>query len=304
MNVSPGEYIFNNNGLKLRYKVAGSGPVLMVQPPGWGVGAGLYEQTFGPLESHFTLVTHDPRGSGQSEAPADPEEMNVGAFVEDLESLRKHLELDSFALIGHSHGGFIALNYALKYPRRLSHLVPVDTQLGVAEPQADAQRNLPELAKDPRFAAAAQTFGNPGKLESDEDMTALVDGVWPLYFFDPESEAATVSRRQLRASRISVAAMKATSASNGRFLVRDRLSDIRVPTLVLVGRHDFLCSPAQAKIIHEGIKASQLIVFDNSGHLPWLEEPRAFFPACRTFSRTEPCNLLQETNDMMFSPKR
>jgi pimeloyl-ACP methyl ester carboxylesterase len=177
MNISPGEHLFNNNGLKLRYNVAGRGPVLMVQPSGWGIGAGLYEYTFGLLENHFTLIYHDPRGSGRSEAPADPEEMNVGAFVEDLESLREHLELDSFALIGHSHGGFIALNYALKYPRRLSHLLPLDAQLGVDEPRKDAQRNLPELAKDARFADAVQAFGGPWKLESDEDMSTLVDRV-------------------------------------------------------------------------------------------------------------------------------
>jgi proline iminopeptidase len=283
MNISPGEHIFNKNGLKLWYKVVGSGPVLMVQPPGWGVGAGLYEHAFGPLESHFTLIYHDPRGSGRSEAPADPEEMNVGAFVEDLESLREHLELDSFALIGHSHGGFIALNYALKYPRRLSHLLPLDAQIGVDEPREDAQRNLPELAKDARFADAVQAFGGPWKLESDEDMSTLVDRVWPLYFFDPESEAAAASRKSVRASRISVAAMKATSASNGRFLVRDKLSAIHVPTLVLVGRHDFICSPVQAKIIHEGVKGSGLVVFGRSGHLPWLEEPRMFFSTVTGF---------------------
>jgi proline iminopeptidase len=283
MNISPGEHIFNKNGLKLWYKVVGSGPVLMVQPPGWGVGAGLYEHAFGPLESHFTLIYHDPRGSGRSEAPADPEEMNVGAFVEDLESLREHLELDSFALIGHSHGGFIALNYALKYPRRLSHLLPLDAQLGVDEPREDAQRTLPELAKDARFADAVQAFGGPWKLESDEDMSTLVDRVWPLYFFDPKSEVAAASRKSVRASRISVAAMKATSASNGRFLVRDKLSAIRVPTLVLVGRHDFICSPVQAKIIHEGVKASGFVVFGRSGHLPWLEEPRMFFSTVTGF---------------------
>jgi proline-specific peptidase len=283
MNISPGEHLFNNNGLKLRYNVAGRGPVLMVQPSGWGIGAGLYEYTFGLLENHFTLIYHDPRGSGRSETPADPQEMNVGAFVEDLESLREHLELDSFALIGHSHGGLIALNYALKYPRRLSHLVPLDAQLGVDEPREDAQRNLPELGKDARFTDAVQAFGSPWKLESDEDMRTLVERVWPLYFFDPESEAAAATRKFVRASRISVAAMKATSASDGRFLVRDKLSAIRVPTLVLVGRHDFLCSPVQAKIIHEGVKASRLVVFEKSGHLPWLEEPRMFFPTVTGF---------------------
>jgi proline iminopeptidase len=283
MTLSQGEHVLGGNGLRIRYKVAGSGPVLMVQPPGWGIGAGLYEQTFGPLESRFTVVYHDPRGSGRSEAPADPDEMNVGRFVEDLELLRKHLGLDSFALIGHSHGGLIALNYALRYPRRLSHLLPLDAQLGVDEPREDAQRNLPKLANDPRFKDAAQALGGPWKLESDEDMSVLVERVWPIYFFNPECEAAVATRRSMRASRISVAAMQATSASNGRFLVRDKLSAIRVPTLVLVGRHDVLCSPVQAKIIHDGIPQSRLVIFEKSGHMPWLEEPRAFLSTVTDF---------------------
>jgi proline iminopeptidase len=91
VSISRGGHTFNNDGLRLRCKVAGSGPVLIVQPPGWGIGAALYENTFAPLERNFTVIYHDPRGSGQSESPADPQEMNVGAFVEDLEALRKHL---------------------------------------------------------------------------------------------------------------------------------------------------------------------------------------------------------------------
>ena len=66
--------------------------------------------------------------------------------------------------------------------------------------------------------------------------------------------------------------MQASDASDGRFLVRDRLNTIHVPTLVLVGRHDFICSPVQAQIIHEGISGSQLAVFEKSGHFPWLEQ--------------------------------
>jgi proline iminopeptidase len=93
MTVPTGEHILKVKGLELWYKVAGNGPVLMVQPPGWGIGAGLYEQTFRPLESEFTLVYHDTRGSGRSQTPANPEDINVGAFVEDIESLRTHLAL-------------------------------------------------------------------------------------------------------------------------------------------------------------------------------------------------------------------
>jgi proline iminopeptidase len=283
MTLTPGEYTRKVNGLELWYKVAGKGPVLMVQPPGWGLGVGLYEQTFRPLESQFTLIYHDTRGSGRSQAPPNADAINVGAFVEDLEALRRHLELDSFALIGHSHGGYIALNYALMYPQHLSHLMPLDAQVGVEEPGQDLQRTLPVLAKDPRLADAAKAFGEPWQLESDRDVNVLLERILPLYFRDPEGEGVAALREKMRALRVVLTTMQASDSSDGRFLVREKLNTIGVPTLVLVGRHDFICSPVQAQIIHEGISRSKLVVFENSGHFPWLEEPDLFFATVTSF---------------------
>ena len=287
MIVSPGEYTLQVKGLELWYKVAGTGPVLMVQPPGWGIGVGVYEQTFQPLESEFTLIYYDTRGGGGSQSPASAEDINVGAFVEDLEALRAHLGLDSFALIGHSHGGYIAMNYALKYQRHVSHLLPLDAQLGVEEPGQDLQRTLPELAKDPRLADAAKAFGEPWQLETDSDVSALVERIAPLYFMDPEGEGVAALREYARTHRLPVTTMRASDTSDGRFPVRDKLHTIRVPTLVLVGRHDFICSPVQAQIIHEGISGSKLAVFEKSGHFPWLDESDLFFSTVTNFLKGE-----------------
>jgi proline-specific peptidase len=259
--------------------------VLVVQPPGWGIGAGLYEQTLRPLERDCTLIYYDTRGSGRSQAPPNPDDIHVGAFVEDLEALRTQLELDSFALIGHSHGGYVALNYALKYQQYLSHLLPLDAQLGVEEPEQDLQRTLPELAKDPRFADAVKAFADPSPLEAESDVSVLLERILPLYFHDPEAKCVAALRDNLRMTRIALTTMQATDSSNGRFLVRDTLSTIRVPTLILVGRHDFICSPLQAQIIHDGISGSRLAVFEESGHFPWLEEPDLFFSTVANFVR-------------------
>jgi proline iminopeptidase len=211
--------------------------------------------------------------------------------VEDLEALRTHLELDSFALIGHSHGGYIALNYALKYQRHVSHLLPLDAQLGVEEPGQDLQRTLPELAKDPRLADASKAFGEPWRLESDRDLAVLLERILPLYFMNPEGEGLTAFREYVRMNRIAVTTMQATDTSDGRFLVRDKLNTIHVPTLVLVGRHDFICSPVQAQIIHESIRGSKLAIFEKSGHFPWLEEPDLFFSTVTNFLKGNPADL-------------
>jgi proline iminopeptidase len=283
---------------KIRYRIAGQGPTIMVQAPGWGIGTGLYEKTLAPLERDFTVVYHDTRGSGGSVPVADSTSMNVGQFVTDLEALRTYLGIESFALLGHSHGGFIAMNYALAYPRNLSALVLVDSQLGVDEPREDAQRTVPKLAQDPRFAQAVGVFSSPWRMDTDEEMKALVDGVWPLYFFDPSAGVAATSREVLRSGTISCAAMKETSATNGQFLVRNRLGNITVPTLVLVGRHDFICSPVQAQAIHAGVTGSVLEVFERSGHLPWLEEPQLFFNTLGRFL-AKPAAARSSSHDRM-----
>lgn len=286
MMITPGENMLKSNGLDLRYRVTGRGPALMVQPPGWGIGAGLYEQTLQPLEREFTVIYHDPRGSGRSGAPDDPDDINVGCFVDDLEALRVHLGLESFALMGHSHGGFIALNYALRYPQHLSHLVALDAQLGIAEPGEDMQRTLPELARDPRLTEAAGAFSGPMKLTSDHDVSSLLDCVAPLYFRDPEGEGVSLFREYVRTTRIPLATSQAAGASDGRFLVRDRLDALEVPTLVLVGRHDFICSPVQAQLIHQGIRNSRLRIFEDSGHMPWIDEPDLFFESVTSFLKS------------------
>jgi proline iminopeptidase len=65
--------------------------------------------------------------------------------------------------------------------------------------------------------------------------------------------------------------------------VRDRLGEITVPTLVLVGVADFICGEKWARQLHDGIPGSQLVVFGESGHFAHLEEPEAFFAAVLGF---------------------
>ena len=111
----------------------------------------------------------------------------------------------------------------------------------------------------------------------------LLQRILPLYFTDLEGEGVAALREKMRALRVVLTTMQASDSSDGRFLVREKLNTIGVPTLVLVGRHDFICSPVQAQIIHEGISRSKLVVFENSGHFPWLEEPDLFFATVTSF---------------------
>lgn len=265
------------NGVNLWYKMIGRGPIILVVAPGWGLGSGLYQSTLAALSEQYTLVFHDPRGSGLSTTPGlDYATVNVGSFVDDMEALRRHLKLDHLTLLGHSHGGFIALNYALKFPGRVARLVLVDAQVGVDEPGEDLKRTLPALANQPALEAAVAAFTGPRSLTIDADLGHFLTRISALYFKDPSGAGAALMAAWLHDNVISLAAFIASSSSDRHFLVREKLAEIDSATLIMVGAEDFICSPVQARVLHDGIKTSALTVFQNSGHFCWIEEPALF----------------------------
>ncbi len=274
------------NGVRLRHRVVGSGPTLVVQPPGWGVGAGIYEQTYLSLADDHSLIFVDTRGSGGSQRDVEPATINVGQFVDDLEGLRADLGIERMALTGHSHGGYIALNYALRFPSRLTHLILVDAQVGVTETGEDLRRTLPQRAMQPEYQDAVAAFREDRGLSTDEQFGERLQRVAPLYFHDVTKAAPLMEGVKLAPPAMT--AFRAANASDGQFPVRDRLHEIQVPALVLVGRHDFICSPVQAQLLADNIPSAQLHIFEHSGHFPWIEEPEEFFTTMREFLDTQP----------------
>jgi proline iminopeptidase len=276
-----GEQVASINGVALRYRVAGDGPALVMQAPGWGVGGAYLEQTMEPLEACFRVVYHDPRGSGRSARPARAGAITVGQMVDDLDALRRHLDRERFALLGHSHGAYIALNYALCYPQRLSHLVLVGPMLGLDELNADTGRSVPRLARQPEYAAAAEAWHETEAITSDETFGEWLARTMPLYFHRPEIGMEIFAR--LNQGAPALAAYQGTRATDRQFAVRDALHRVRVPTLILTGRHDFKTPPESVASLNRAIPGSRMVVFEESGHFPWFEEPGAFFREVRAF---------------------
>ena len=79
------------------------------------------------LSGSFRLIYYDQRGRGQSARNVQPEDVSMRSEVEDLEALRQHLRLESTAVLGHSWGGLLALEYAIRHPDRVSHLILMNT---------------------------------------------------------------------------------------------------------------------------------------------------------------------------------
>lgn len=269
-----GEFIAELNGLKLWYKVSGTGPVCLMPTPAWGPSSDLYFRTLSSMEKIFTVVYLDSRGTGRSECAATAQEYTWDHLVADLEALRAHLEQEEVWMMGHSEGGVQVLAYACKYPERLNGMVLLDS-LAVAD-DAQSADMMERAARRMEYSwyddAMKALASNP---TSPKEFSMMLDSILPLYWADPS--VAVRFEGDFAATTLSFEAMVGqTESQQFPFDFTAQLKGVKVPTLIVVGDDDFICSPAIARRIHLTLPNSKLLLIEKSGHFPWMEQPAVF----------------------------
>jgi proline iminopeptidase len=269
------------NGSPLEVEVLGPGgaPVMIVHHGAPGLGSRAEPRTsFGPLADEYRVVVFDARGSGDSGVvPPFTHEQ----WVADVDALREWVGAARIVVAGGSYGGFIAMEYALAHPHRVRALVLRDTAASNAF-DAQARRNALSSA---RVQLDMELYDRmfSGRCRDDADLEAGWRMLVPLY--DHELTPEKVEAR-LAGTIYHHESHNAAFAENmPRYDLRDRLPGIRCPTLVTVGRDDWITPVAAAEEIARLIPTAQLVVFEHSGHSPQLEEPERFQQVVRDFLR-------------------
>jgi proline iminopeptidase len=234
-----------------------------------------------PCADQYTLIFYDHRCNGRSEG-ADVSSMTWENLTADADALRHALGFERWAVLGHSFGGMVALEYALRYPHRVSHLLLMDT-CGDAR---WVQNNAPELlAKRGYNAAAAQAarrFFN-GQLTPGEFMPTVRKFVTA---YDYHFSLLATARDVILGPRVVMrpeAQIFAYSQLLPGWTVMDRLGEIEVPTLVLAGRHDFLFPPEHQAILADRLPNARLALIERAGHNPQSEQPAAVIQAVKAY---------------------
>jgi len=269
------------NGARLRVDVQGEGNPVPIYTHHGAPGLGSHaepKRAFGPLADRYRVVSFDARGSGESDAvPPYTHEQ----WVADLDALREHFGDEKIVLAGGSYGGYIALEYTLAHPDRVTHLILRDTAAS-RRFEAQARRNALARAKEyPDITEEMLDKLFTGRVESDEELKRMWATIAPLY--DAHTTPEKVAQRIASAVFRYETHNWAFSRNVPNYDITGRLHEIQCPVLIVVGRHDWITPVAASEEIKAGIPHARLEVFENSGHSPQLEENERFVALVREF---------------------
>jgi proline iminopeptidase len=216
---------------------------------------------YGKLSEKMQLVYFDQRGHGRS-ARGDPKQYTLHENVEDLEALRRHVGLGPIVSIGTSYGGRVAMAHAARYPQAVSHLILVATAAHggslVRARELVAERGTPEQI-------AMYDDLHQGRIDTVDKLQQYFKIMEPLY--SRKRDPASVG---LAGATILNPEPLNRAHGPGGFLwsldLRPELGAIRAPTLILAGRHDWICAPEFAEELHRLIPESELRIFEASAH--------------------------------------
>jgi proline iminopeptidase len=249
-------------------------------------GPGLDHTMFGSyldaLGDDCRLLLVDERGTGRSD-PSSPETWTLGQHAADVEALAAAMGVERYAVLGHSYGALIALQHAVDFPGRATATV-VSSGFPDARFLEHVERELEAFEPVELRDQVKGSWAREAEARTQEDMASIMADQTPFHFADPHDPRIEELLAAMGDAVYGPDVLRAAATEEyGGISVEDRLDEITHPVLVLAGRHDRTCSVAAAQAIADGIPDSELVIFEHSGHMTFVEENDAYVAALRAF---------------------
>ena len=265
------------NGIELYYETLGQGQPIMFMHGGLGADHTYFSPFFDRLADEYQLIYYDHRGNGRSSVES-LEGVNHATWAADADAIREHLGYEKIILLGHSYGGFLAQEYAIRYADHLDGLILLCTS-----PKLDYLETILSNAKnrttDPDILKAVEEVFSHIPVPTDAAFEDLLGRLSPLYFhnydgFKEIRENANTGEGIFTANAWNYSYANCWSVFN----VIPELAAMTVPTLVVSGADDWITPVAEGgQRIHDALPNSEFVIFDKSGHYPYIEEGEQFF---------------------------
>jgi proline iminopeptidase len=260
----------------------GAGYPLIVLHGGPGLDHRMFGDYLDPLGDAYRLLLVDQRAQGRSDRPPE-ETWTLEQMAADVTALARSLELDRYAVLGHSYGAFVALQHAVDFPGAAAQTIVsgglpssrflerIDEQLASFEPV-----ELRDQVTD--------SWAREKEARTQDDVASIMHDQLPFQFRFPAGVHLADFERQTANAVYSPEVLRQFANEDyGGIEVEDRLDRVTQPVLVLAGRFDRTCAVAGAEAIAAGIPRAELVVFEESAHMTFVEENERYLEIVRDF---------------------
>lgn len=270
----------SHDGTVLHYELVGKGEPVVLLSGGPGFSPEYLRPIADKLGGKHQFVLFHQRGTGKSVIETyNAETLAIPKLVGDLEALRQELKLEQMTLAGHSFGGILSMMYARAHPERIRAIAFIDAggPTLASVKKFEANLNARFTAED---TARIKEWSAPEKMKENKRRAVLeiTKAKTGAYFADPKKAAPLID------------SMDEESFHDGVFWgivfqmmaldLREGLEKVKAPVLVLHGKQDPL---ETAEEVHATFPGSKLVMIENAGHFPWLEQPEVFYRALGEF---------------------
>lgn len=254
------------NGIALYYEVHGSGqPLVLIC--GLGGDHTFWRASIPRLAAHYQVISYDPRGSGQTQAPDSA--YTIETMADDLAALLDALQVAQSHVVGFSMGGLVAQAFAIAYPQRVMKLI-----LAASFAVMNVQARL--------FLDAVLSVYESGA--TGQQMVALIlPWLFSVRFMADPANAAYLVYDGDDPYPQPLSAWRAQYQAQRQHVIHPGLSTLRAPTLVLAGEQDRLAPLEDAHLLAAHIRYAQVQLLPGSGHLLNYEQPALFHASLLSF---------------------
>ncbi len=278
------------NGAKIWYETEGEGEPLLIIPGGPGNSHTYFHPWFSELAKNYRVIYLDAFGRGKSDRADDPAEYTFERDVEDIELLRQTLQFEKWNVFGHSYGGMVVQAYALKYPESVNTVILSNSFYSGEMWQANNNSCNYELKNQlPEVWDKVMKLRDEGYVSSSpehQEAYALPSSL--LYYYDG-TNASKVSRDSLI---MNTEVYYTLVGYDGDFIIggdvskldfRQDLKNLNMPVLIIEGRYDRVAVPKWSVKFKEYAPQAEFVMFEKSGHSPYIEETEKFFNLLNEF---------------------
>jgi proline iminopeptidase len=266
-----------SDGGSLFVEGLGDGFPLIVLHGGPGMDHTMFRPYLDPLADDFRVLYVDQRGQGRSER-VDPATLSLEVFARDVSLLAEALGVDEYAVLGHSFGAIVTTWHAVNLGTATAYVISGGGDSS-EKLLADVETSLEAMGE--AGVPIASSWEQEQTVETEEELKELLRVQMPFHFAgDPPPGFGDETIGTPRVLR------HFAKVGYGDFDFTPDLGRVEKPTLLVVGEKDRTTTPRAARVLHDGIAGSELVIVPGVGHMSLVEAQEEFLEAVRGFLRS------------------